>query len=591
MNAATRESISAPGRVSRPPVRLLVVEDLEEDFRFVSMLLARAGLEELYELDWASSFEEGLARLESRTYDAALVDYGLGGSTGLDLLRAAQARGAEMPVILLTGVDNPQIDDEALRSGAADYLCKADLTTVQLERTIRYARKQAGMFAQLRRTTHLLNSVLSSLPVIAGRLDGDANIVEARGRGLRLLGIGEETLIGRNACREWPAVDAEIRRALDGGESEFTCELVHGNRRRYFDSYLRFDEVRGRGAVGFSIDVTARVSAEQERRLHAQLLHNILRNVPAVAGRLDARGRVIDMLGHGLEPYGLAPDRVRGRFLAELFPQTREAIGRALVGGSTAFALVGHNRDGDWSVDISISFDAEHGQGAIFFGRDLSERRRLERLVLNVSDAEQQRIGADLHDGLGQQLTGIACLAAALRERLATACPAEAQAASQIAQFANEATVQSRALARGLSPVQLEVHGLASALEDLAFQSQRLHGIDCAFSLRGASPAMDHLAAIHLYRITQEAIHNAVRHGSARRVRIGLFSRRSRHRLVVLDDGHGFDATTAGPSCGRGLRLMHYRANMLGGSLSVRSRQGAGVRITCDWTQLSTNEN
>jgi signal transduction histidine kinase len=213
-----------------------------------------------------------------------------------------------------------------------------------------------------------------------------------------------------------------------------------------------------------------------------------------------------------------------------------------------------------------------------------------------VSDAEQQRIGADLHDGLGQQLTGLACMAAALRDRLRAKLPEEAAIPDLIARLANEATEQSRALARGLCPVQLEAHGLASALEDLAFQAQRLHNIECRFCLRGPSPEMDHLAAIHLYRIAQEAIHNAVRHGSALRVRVAVLSRPERHRLIVLDDGQGFDARPDRPlAAGRGLCLMRYRANMLGGSLSVRSRLGLGTRVICDWSPaspvLSPHEN
>jgi signal transduction histidine kinase len=569
----------------------LVVEDRAEDFQFLAMLLERAQLEERYELDWASTFDDGVARVESGRYDAALFDYSLGGSTGLDLLRAARARGAEMPVILLTGVDNPQVDGEALRSGASDYLCKAELTAVQLERAIRYARQQAGMLAQLRRANDLLNTVLTGLPVVVYRIDAEGVLLESRGQGLRLLGVADDELVGRNVFTAWPNIATDIHRALEGGEVEFVAEIRHGEERRYFDNYLQFDRARGSGAIGFSIDATARMLAEQQRRIDAQMLHNILRNLPAIAGRLDAHGRVIEALGSGLRRYGLAAGRLHGQVFTEVVPHCAEAIGRALAGGSTAFTLVGKNQNEDWSIDFSISFDAENGEGAVFFGRDVTERRRLERLVLNLSDAERQRIGADLHDGLGQHLTGLACLAAALRERLETVAPAEAESAGHIAELANEATVQSRALARGLSAVQLEVHGLASSLEDLALQSQRLHGIECDFTLRGQAPTMDHLAAIHVYRIAQEAIHNAVRHGGARRVRIGLLSRPERHRLLVLDDGAGFDLRPAVPSKGSGLRLMHYRATILGGSLSVHSRPGKGTRVACNWTQPTTNEN
>lgn len=221
-------------------------------------------------------------------------------------------------------------------------------------------------------------------------------------------------------------------------------------------------------------------------------------------------------------------------------------------------------------------------------GRDLTERRQLERQLLTITDAEQQRIGADLHDGLGQELTGLACLAAALRDRIRVIRPRESSEADTIARLANEATSKSRALAHGLNPVQIEERGLEFALEDLAGQSRRLHGISCEFVLRGASPRLGGFEAGHLYRIAQEAIHNAVRHGGARRVRVLLISRNAGCRLVIADNGRGFDPRLQSSGTGRGLSLMNYRANMLGGSLSVSSIPGFGSRICCDWRQAGS---
>jgi signal transduction histidine kinase/CheY-like chemotaxis protein len=576
-----------PAGPRRQALKVLVVEDREEDFRFLSMLLGRPQLGATYELDWADSFEAGIAKLGTGRYDAGLFDYSLGGSTGLDLLKNALSAGSEMPIIMLTGSDDPLVDEEALQTGASDYLCKVGLTSVLLERAIRYARRQADTLAELRRTHHLLNSVLSSLPVIAGRIDRDGTIQDARGMGLGVLGSDENSIVGVNILQRWPDLGPHLREALGGGRCEFTREVNTQGARHYFDNYLRFDEVRGHGAIGFAVDVTARVVAESERRREARLLQSILRSLPVIAGRLDAAGIVVEARGEGLARHRLAPAHILGRSLAEAFPQSRAAILDALAGGAASFTLGGRRKDEEWSVDFFVSFDSEQQNGATFFGRDLSERRRLEHLLLTASDAEQQRIGADLHDGLGQQLTGLACIAVALRDRLRVKLPAEADNADLISRLANEASEQSLALARGLSPVHLEAHGLASALEDLSFQSQRLHHIECRFSLRGPPPKIDHLASIHLYRIAQESIHNAVRHGAAQRVRIGLVSRGARHRLLVLDDGQGFDARLDQRRMGRGLCLMGYRANMLGGTLSISSALGLGSRILCEWNDAS----
>jgi len=223
----------------------------------------------------------------------------------------------------------------------------------------------------------------------------------------------------------------------------------------------------------------------------------------------------------------------------------------------------------------------------MFFGRDITERRWLEQKLLTISDEEQQRIGADLHDGLGQQLTGMACLAAALRDRLKKNLSAEAETADLIARLASESVSHTRALARGLCPVQLETASLISALEDLTYQAQLLHGVECRCRREGAAPHCEHMAAMHLYRITQEAIHNAIRHGGAKRIVVTVNSKGDQHRLTVADDGCGFDPAMARRRGGAGLRLMSYRANMIGGTFSAESQPGRGTQVSVLFTSPS----
>jgi len=569
------------------PVKVLIVEDREDDYRYLAMLLLRTTLADAYVLTWAPTYDEGVKAIVVGDYDVGLFDYRLGKGTGLDLLREAQKRGCEMPVILLTGFDSAEIDHEASQAGAADYLCKVELTTIQLERAIRYARRQASTLAELRRTTRLLDGILSSLPVLASRVDADGNVLESRGHGLQIVGFDQGELVGTNMLKAYPKIADDIRHAIRGGSANFVWEFKHGERSHYFDNYFRFDEERGHGAIGFSVNVTARVEAEAERNRQTQLLRSVMKNLPSVAGRLDTTGRVIEAQGSGLAHCGILAPEMVGRLFVEMFPRSRTYLAAALKGESVNFSLTGRVDEQDWHVDFFVSCDPEQDLGVTFFGRDMTDRRRLEHALLTATDSEQQRIGADLHDGLGQQLTGLACLAAALRERLQASQPNDAAQADLIARIANEATEQSRALARGLSPVQLEHHGLSSALEDLTFQSQRLHRIECRFRTRGQLPQPDHLTAIHLYRITQEAIHNAVRHGEARSIHVSLISGRSAHRLVIEDNGKGFDPQSPGEVGSRGLKLMGFRANIIGGTLTVTSHPGRGTRVECLFGDLN----
>lgn len=329
----------------------------------------------------------------------------------------------------------------------------------------------------------------------------------------------------------------------------------------------------------------ARENSRAESERQHRLLQGIMQSLPLLIGRLDVCGRVVETHGAGLERCGIWPRALMHRRLTAILPEAREAVLYALSGESAAFSLRGRTNDEEWHADFVVMPETGAEGGAIFLGRDVSERRWLEQQLLAASDAEQQRIGADLHDGLGQQLTGMACLLAALRDRIAAAFGEELAAqADFIVQVANDATRQSRALARGLCPVQLEGITLQLALADLVHQAQQLHGIHCQFRARGTLAPPDHLTAIHLYRITQEALHNAVRHGKARNVSVTLVSRGPCHRLTITDDGCGFDPRHPALAASRGLRLLKYRAGMIGGILSITTHPGRGTRVSCQFT-------
>lgn len=551
-------------------IRVLVVEDREEDYYFLTKMLEQVR-STTYVTEWASSYAEGSAALRRGGHDVGLFDYDLGQGTGIELLREAQALGSTIPILLLTGHQSPELDEAALQAGAMDFIAKGELNPVHLERAIRYALHQAALRAKLQLSQQQLDLFMRSVPCA----------VAIRSEEGQLLFQNEihDRFFGNDGPPDDPASDS-------GREPQ---PFVQDGRHWLVNSFgmMGADHRRLRGFT--ALDVSERVRAENEHRKTTQLLDSIMQNLPVIVGRIDPDGRVAEASGRGLEHAGLKPDTLPGDSLAEIYPASADAIREALGGGSASCTISGHTREGEWHAEFFVTFDAAQGAGAIFFGRDISTRRELERRLLTISDEEQQRIGADLHDGLGQQLTGLACLAVALRDRLGRTHPAEAEQADLIARLANEAVAQARALARGLCPVQLENAGLLVALEELAAHAQTIHGVKCRLEVKGAPPACDHLTSLHLYRITQEAMHNAVRHGQARHIRIVLFSRRNRHRLTITDDGRGFDATAHGRATGAGLRLMGYRATIIGGTLSLESRPGGGTCVTCHFTTFAHN--
>jgi PAS domain S-box-containing protein len=217
---------------------------------------------------------------------------------------------------------------------------------------------------------------------------------------------------------------------------------------------------------------------------------------------------------------------------------------------------------------------------AIGIGLDVTERRQLEQAILEISGREQRRIGHDLHDDLCQRLGGIQLLSGVLEEELAAEGHLQARQVGRILAQVHEALERARLLARGLAPVGLEAEGLANALGELADNSAQLFRIACEFRAEAPVALADPGAAAHLYRIAQEAITNAVKHGGAKRVVIRIQEVKDAFELKVNDDGRGFAPADAATS-GMGLRIMKYRAAMIGATLEVHSAVGRGTTVTC----------
>jgi len=208
------------------------------------------------------------------------------------------------------------------------------------------------------------------------------------------------------------------------------------------------------------------------------------------------------------------------------------------------------------------------------------ERKRLEAEILEISEREQRRIGQDLHDGLTQHLRGIVYLHHVLHERLVHKSPPEATDSARITQLLDQAVDQARSLARGLFPVELAATGLMHALRALAITATDLYGVTCRFHCPKPVLIHDNPTAIHLYRIAQESVQNAIRHGKAARVTVELSAPDGAVTLRVKDNGRGFPRVLPATR-GMGLEIMKYRARTIGGRLSHNPAARKGTVLTC----------
>ena len=244
--------------------------------------------------------------------------------------------------------------------------------------------------------------------------------------------------------------------------------------------------------------------------------------------------------------------------------------------------VVGRRKNGTlFPMDLSVS-EVRFCDRRTFCGfiRDISERKELEREILAIGDRERTRIGQDLHDDLGQQLTGVEFMCQTLEQTLKAKGVDEAGAVDEIGRLIRSAIAHTRRLARGLSPVILDPGGLIPALGELAEMTAKQYQIKCEFYCPRTFPIDDEAAAGHLYRIAQEAIQNAMKHGKATNIEIALTKTPERIALSIRDNGIGVPKRLP-RNRGMGLRVMGYRAGLIGGSLAIQRSAEGGTTILC----------
>jgi PAS domain S-box-containing protein len=294
-----------------------------------------------------------------------------------------------------------------------------------------------------------------------------------------------------------------------------------------------------------------------------------------------------DIVGHSLVEFS-PPTQPDGRDSAEAAKGRTEA---AFSGVPQLFSWQNRRKDGVL-IDAEICLKAiDVGNREIILTtiRDVTERKQLEMEVLECCSREQRRIGQDLHDGLGQNLAGIGCLTKVLEQKLTAMSLAEAAEAGEIATLVNQTVNQTRDVARGLCPVQLESHGLLAALQELASRTRTLHSVACRFQYDRFILIHDHIVATHLYYVAQEAVTNAIKHGKPQQIFISLSAANGQIILTVKDDGIGFPEVMERHT-GMGLHIMNYRARMMDGFLTVQRDAGGGTCVTCSFRPPRTLE-
>src|SRR5579862_34080 len=348
---------------------------------------------------------------------------------------------------------------------------------------------------------------------------------------------------------------------------------------------------------GVAFDITDLKCAEAALQEERNFASAVLDTVGALVLVLDPQGRIVRFNRACERTSGYASSEVIGGNVWDLFVAAEEAArfrevfeqlraGRLPVTYESAWA----NREGTCRVIAWSSTVLPDAQGAVEYliltGIDVTEANRLERTILEISGREQRRIGQDLHDGLGQHLTGVAFMSKVLEQKLGEKSLPEAHDAAKIVGLVNEAINKTRELSKGLLPVLSDARGLMSALERLALEVEDVFQVSCRFECDPPVLVRESGIATHLYHIAQEAVNNALRHGHPRSIVIRLSGGEGAF-LTVADDGVGFHGSlpSAPGAQGMGLLIMGYRAKMIGGALEVLPGPAGGTSVCCTFPE------
>ena len=346
------------------------------------------------------------------------------------------------------------------------------------------------------------------------------------------------------------------------------------------------------GYIGSCIDIDDRKKAEAALDESHQLLNAIIEGTTDSVFIRDTSGRFTMINSAGERILG---QKAVGKHVGELLPPDTAA---EVIAQDREILASGETRTFEIAIPTATGLRTHlvtrgphrdaHGNifGVFGIARDITELRRMEKSISEISDREQQRIGQDLHDGVCQRLAGIGLLAGVLKSKLAAQWLGEAAEAAEIARLLEQTTIEARGVARGLYHVDPGAHGLMTALYELAGNTQRLFKITCV--LRCEEPAFvdDSAKAMHLYRIAQEAVNNAVKHSGGTRVEIVLGETDGAITLTVRDDGTGMRAPQQA-SQGLGMHIMQYRARLIGAHLDIRPDSPRGTVVICSVAQES----
>ena len=398
---------------------------------------------------------------------------------------------------------------------------------------------------------------------------------------LDFIPIGELAGLSRQEAIDKSRSSAEVRWRAD-----YLIKTLNGETRWLSNAAIEVRNTEGTivGSLGMLQNITNRKQVEKALQDSESKNRALLNAIPDLMVRIRSDGQYLDYKAPREFKSGYLSDKIVGANIFDVLPlqvahQWMYFLRKALqTGESQTFEHCIEHYGNKCDCETRIVLSSEDEILAII--RDITERKILEKQILQIRETERKRIGDELHDDLCQCLTGIALRSKVLEERLSNISSPDRESAKQITNWINNAISKTRAIARGLHPIALEIQGLKPALEEMIVNAGKMHQIHCHLNYGNDISLANESYAIHLYRIVQESINNAIRHGQASNVWIEVIQNGNDISLTVKDDGVGIPDDMENTN-GMGIQIMEYRSHIINAKFDIHRNDDCGTLVTC----------
>ncbi len=517
------------------PLRLLLIEDSEDDAILLLRTLKKVGYE--FEHERVETPEGVIKALDNASWDIIISDYVIPGFGGLEALKIIKQRQLDIPFIIVSGQIGEDSAVSAMKAGAHDYVMKDNL--IRLGPAIGRELQEADVRRARREAQDALRESEQRFRQLAENIDAAFIMSDWA----PTEGIGNVTYVSPAFSTIWQLPCEDLYRnsktwqkaVLSDDKRKLTAALTALNKGSVNE---QFRIVRPDGAVRWVHYRAFPVKNEQGDIFRIAAIAEDITTVKEAQEKLAANALELQQKNAALD-------------------EARQQL---------------EKRVQERTADLTAA-NAE-------LQRQIRERRRLENELLDITEKERKRIGIDLHDDLGQHLNGIALLLEALQLKLNQKGQPETAEVERIKSLLLKTMNHAHRVAHDLASVDLQTDDLEAALQQLADHAETMFDLDCKLNTDVEVPTLPQPVVKQLYKIAQEAVTNAIKHGKAKKVNMTLATTDGALIMTIRNDGEPFPETL-GLKNRMGLRIMNYRAHVIGAAVSVRGQGESGAIVTC----------